>query len=136
MWSPNFLTSCNVNHIICIVRKQLFRVHFNMIRLLVMLDAHGLLVADLAVRLQGLLRVHLRLMNPEIDLFLIYNPTFFIPPNPHQFALHQAFHKPRKRMWEDIVYYPYPSIYFFSKLHTQNKWLKNVQGYIFCKILR
>ena len=104
-------------------------------RLLVMLDAHGLLVADLAVRLQGLLRVHLRLMHPEIDLFLIYNPTFFIPPNPHQFALHQAFHKPRKRMWEDIFYNSYPSIYFFSKLHTQNKWLKNVQGYIFCKIL-
>ena len=42
-----------------------------------MLDAHGLLVADLAVRLQGLLRVHLRLMNPRID-FCYIQPILFL----------------------------------------------------------
>ena len=57
----------NVNHIICLVGVQLFRVHFNMIRLLVMLYAHGLLVANLAEDLQGLLGVHLGLVNLQIE---------------------------------------------------------------------
>ena len=84
----------NVNHIFGIFRVQFFRVNFNMIRLLMMFNAHGLLVANLADDLQGLLGVHLGLVNLQIERGIrpiiahVTDKVLYL----HVYLLHVSFH--------------------------------------------